>query len=57
MFNILPSKSKIERCPAFSPASLLKNPYEGHLKVHPQQNLLKEHLLLIKDRPSAKVAE
>ncbi|MCI54494.1 hypothetical protein A2U01_0075744 [Trifolium medium] len=32
MFSILPSRSKIERCPAFSPASLLKNPYEGYLK-------------------------
>ncbi|MCI59189.1 hypothetical protein A2U01_0080444 [Trifolium medium] len=33
MSSFLPSKSKIDRCPTFSPTSLLKNPYEGHLEA------------------------
>ncbi|MCI76024.1 hypothetical protein A2U01_0097293 [Trifolium medium] len=32
MSSFLPNKSKIERRPAFSPESLLKNPYDGYLK-------------------------
>ncbi|MCI32703.1 hypothetical protein A2U01_0053917 [Trifolium medium] len=33
MSSFLSSKSKIERCPAFSPASPLNNPYEGHFEA------------------------
>ncbi|MCI03701.1 hypothetical protein A2U01_0024741 [Trifolium medium] len=48
--TLSPAKRKMARGPTFSPASLLKNPYEEYLKkLHPQQNLLKENLLLIKD--------